>query len=84
MEPTSNLAKEINFGKKERIDKQYYTDFELTKLDCENMTKKAESFIIDIKNIIKQLNEEKISQLRLKLNTTLEQEKEVDKNEKNK
>lgn len=69
----SDLAKEISFGKKERIDKQYYTDFKLTKLDCEDMMKKAENFIIGSKNIIKQLNEEKITQLRDELNDALEQ-----------
>ena len=31
----NNLVKEISFAKKERIDKQYYTDFKLTKQDCE-------------------------------------------------
>lgn len=69
----NNLVKEISFAKKERIDKQYYTDFELTKQDCEDMVKKAENFIIEIKKIIKDLNEEKISQLRSELNSVLEQ-----------
>lgn len=68
----NNLAEEISFGKKERIDKQYYTDFELTKLDCDDMMKKAENFIIESKNIIRQLNEEKISQLRHELMDALE------------
>ncbi len=67
-----DLAAEISFGKKERIDKQYYTDFKLTKLDCEDMIKRAENFIIRIKIIINQLNEEKILQIRDKLNTVLD------------
>ena len=37
------------------------------------MVKKAENFIIEIKKIMKDLNEEKISQLRSELNSVLEQ-----------
>lgn len=66
-----NLAKDITFGKKERIDKQYYTDFKLTKLDCEDMIKKAENFIVELKKIIKQLNEEKTAKLIFELNSIL-------------
>ena len=58
------LAGELSSAKRERIDKQYYTDFEITKIDCEDMIKKAESFIINVKIVIKQLNKEKINQLR--------------------
>ncbi len=65
------LAEEIRFGKRERIDKQYYVDFELTKMDCEDMIKKAEHFTVELKSIIKLLNEEKISRLRQKLNEML-------------
>lgn len=70
----SNLAEIVSFGKKERIDKQYYTDFKLTKLDCEDMIKKTENFIVECKKIIKQLNEEKIIKLRQELKDMLEQE----------
>ena len=66
-----NLATEISFGKKERIDKQYYTDFKITKMDCEDMIKRSEKFIIEIKSLIKQLNEEKILKLRSELNKIL-------------
>ncbi len=61
------LAKEIEFGKKERIDKQYYVDFKLTKLDCKEMINKTEDFILEIKIIMKNLNNEKISIIRNKL-----------------
>jgi len=54
-----NLAKDITFGKKERIDKQYY------------MIKKAENFIVELKKIIKQLNEEKTAKLIFELNSIL-------------
>lgn len=70
----SELAKKISFGKKERIDKQYYTDFKLTKLDCEDMIKKAEGFIVECKKVIKQLNEEKINRSREELDNALEGE----------
>jgi uncharacterized protein (UPF0332 family) len=66
------LAKEISFAKKERIDKQYYTDFDLTKKDCEDMVRKAESFIIEIKKLAKGLNGEKINLLKEKLKSILE------------
>ena len=66
------LAKDISFGKKERIDKQYYTNFKITKLDCEDMLKKTENFIIECKILIKQLHEDKISKLRNELKLALE------------
>lgn len=65
------LSKEISFAKKERIDKQYYTDFQLTKMDCEDMIKKAENFIVGIKLIMKNLNKESVDQLRTNLNQVL-------------
>jgi len=68
----SDLAKEISFGKKERVDKQYYTDFKLTRLDCKEMIMKTENFIVECKNIIKQLNEKKINELRRELSNALE------------
>lgn len=69
-----NLAKEISFGKKERIDKQYYTDFRLSRLDCDDMMKRAEGFITGLKIIIKNLNEEKILKLRYELIAALQKE----------
>ena len=35
---------EISFAKKERVDKQYYVDFEITKKQVEDSIKKAEIF----------------------------------------
>lgn len=70
-----DLAKEISYGKKERIDKQYYTDFKITKLDCRDMIKKAEKFIINSKTVLKHINQEKITQIRHELKDLLEQEK---------
>ena len=73
-----DLAQEIKFGKKERIDKQYYTDFKLTKPDCEDMIKRAERFIIEIKNIIKHLSQADSIALKEEMNDSLtENEKNV-------
>ena len=66
-----SLAKDFNFAKKERIDKQYYTDFKITKADSKDMINKAENSIIKIKLIIKRLDKEKINQLRDTLNKSL-------------
>tara|TARA_Y100000310_G_C20293521_1_gene628304 strand:- start:37 stop:516 length:480 start_codon:yes stop_codon:yes gene_type:complete len=68
----NDLAKDISFGKKERIDKQYYTNFKITKQECEAMSKKTEDFVVECKTIIKQLHEEKISKLRQELDEVLE------------
>ena len=67
----SRLAEEISFGKKERIDKQYYADFNISKTECMDMTDRTEKFILDLKQIIKQLNSEKIEKLRSELNDAL-------------
>jgi len=74
------LAEIIRFGKRERIDKQYYTDFRLIKTDCEDMIRKTEDFIIRCRNIIRQLDEEKILGVRQELDNMLEQRRKEDKN----
>lgn len=67
----NNLADEIFFGKKERVDKQYYTDFKIIKPDCEDMIKRAENFNLKCKVVIRSLNEEKISLARQNLGNIL-------------
>jgi uncharacterized protein (UPF0332 family) len=49
----------ISFAKEERIDKQYYTDFVITKEDTKDMIEKAEEFIEDIDYYIDKLTESK-------------------------
>ena len=66
------LWKEISFGKKERVDKQYYVDFRVNEKDCEDMLGKAEDFVVNIKRIIKDLNEEKVNNIRKELEDVLE------------
>jgi uncharacterized protein (UPF0332 family) len=52
----SELYNVISFAKKERIDKQYYIDFELTKESAQDLIVKAEDFLLSIKGVIKNLN----------------------------
>ena len=66
-----SLSDEISFAKKERVDKQYYVDFEITRKDAEDLVKKAESFIIHCKLLMKNLNPDRISKLREELKDSL-------------
>ncbi len=70
-----DLAREIRFGKKERIDKQYYTDFKLTNLDCEDMIKKAEKFTVEIRNLIKHLSQADSIALKEEMNNSFTENK---------
>lgn len=51
--------KNISFAKEERIDKQYYTDFILTKDDTKEIIEKAEQFIDEIDYFTDKLTENK-------------------------
>ncbi len=62
----ADLFKTISFAKEERIDKQYYTDFTLTKESAEDMTLKAEEFLVQIKLLINRLSLEEITEIRKK------------------
>lgn len=53
-------------AKKERIDKQYYTDFHVTKKEVEEGIISAENFNRDLKAFIMGLNNEKINSYRNK------------------
>jgi len=54
----------ILFAKKERIDKQYYTDFEITTKQVKDLMESAEEFIAEIDFYINKLNFKKIKELR--------------------
>ncbi len=54
----------ISFAKEERIDKQYYVNFILTKDSAQDMLSRAEAFMIQIKLIIQNLKNEEIMELR--------------------
>lgn len=54
----------ITYAKKERIDKQYYTDIEITKDQVKDLLYSAEEFLADINLQTNTLNTNKIKQLR--------------------
>jgi len=65
----------ISFAKKERIDKQYYVTTEkdiLTKESAEDIYKKAENFLIQIKILINELHTENIEKIRKKFASLFE------------
>jgi len=47
----------ISKAKSERVDKQYYVDFEVNKEEAEKSIKIAEEFIAEISNLLAKLNE---------------------------
>lgn len=57
---------EISFAKKERIDKQYYVDFHITKEEVKDLIEKAEEFNEKLLDFISKLNNEKIKSYREK------------------
>ena len=64
-----DLFKIISFAKDERIDRQYYVTSEkdeLIKKSAQGMIKKAESFLVEIKLLINNLNTEDIEEIRRK------------------
>ena len=66
-----DLYKTIKFAKKERIDKQYYVDFILTKESAIDLIRRAEDFLVKIKLTIKNIRNEDISNLRERLRDIL-------------
>ena len=62
---TQDLVKIISWAKGERIDKQYYVETQqivkVTKESCNEMILKAEDFLVKMKLLINELNNEKIS-----------------------
>lgn len=57
---------DIVFAKKERVDKQYYVDFSITKNDVELMIEAAEKFSNKINDFISKINNEDIIRYRRK------------------
>lgn len=60
------LHKIISDAKEERIDKQYYVDFEITKKEVEDLIAKAQDFTIKIKLLIESLTKDKTDEIRKK------------------
>ncbi len=63
----------ISYAKKERIDKQYYVDFKIMKIEVEELIQAAEVFNSKILDFIEKLNSEKIAEFRTKIETLLKQ-----------
>ncbi len=59
---------DISEAKEERIDKQYYTGFHITKEQVINAIKNAESFNDKVYDFISRINEKKIREYRDKFN----------------
>lgn len=62
------LYKMISDAKEERVDKQYYVNFVITKKDVEDLASTAQEFITRIKVLIEGLTTEGIRELRERFN----------------
>lgn len=62
----NELYEMISDAKEERIDKQYYVDFEITKEDTEELIEKSQEFVTKIKLVIEKLTQEEIDKIRIK------------------
>jgi uncharacterized protein (UPF0332 family) len=60
------LYEVISYAKKERVDKQYYTDFEVVIDDVEKLIVKSQDFATNVKVIIESLTSERIGTVRTK------------------
>ncbi len=61
----------VSRAKKERVDKQYYIDFELTRNDSQELIKTAEDFTIQMRLLINKFPDEKIKRIRSELKEAL-------------
>ncbi|MBT4825060.1 HEPN domain-containing protein [Candidatus Woesearchaeota archaeon] len=64
--------KNISNAKSERVDKQYYVDFDVSKDETKQAIEIAEDFIAEITDFIERLNHNKINDYRNKTNRLLE------------
>jgi uncharacterized protein (UPF0332 family) len=58
---------DISFAKKERVDKQYYTDFRIAKKEVIESVKKAENFNKELFDFISKLTNKKIEEYQKKI-----------------
>lgn len=56
--------KDISFAKKERVDKQYYTDFQITKQEVEDTIESAKNFNSRLLDFISRLDNQKTLEYR--------------------
>lgn len=64
-------SSEISYAKKERIDKQYYVDFAITKGQVEDTIRKAEMFNSKLTDFISKLNSKLILEYRKKFESLI-------------
>lgn len=64
-----DLAEKLSDVKKERVDKQYYADFEIAKEEVEILLQEVEEFIMAIKLIIEEIKPEKIKEVRARIDS---------------
>ncbi len=64
--------KEISFAKKERLDKQYYVNFKITKEEVAEAIKKAEIFNAFMNDFISKLSNESVKKARENFNILTE------------
>ena len=62
---------DISYAKTERVDKQYYVDFNVTKEDVEDLIRKSENFRGELQDFISKLNSAKIEDYRKRLEDLL-------------
>ncbi len=65
---------EISKIKYERVDKEYYVDFQITKEEVSKVIGKAEEFNSDISDYISRLNSGKIRMFRIRMESLLKEE----------
>jgi uncharacterized protein (UPF0332 family) len=58
----------ISIAKSERVDKQYYVDFDVNKEEVNDSIKNAEVFMSDMVDFIEKLNEDKIRKFNRRAN----------------
>ena len=62
---------DISFAKKERVDKQYYVNFQITKNDVSDGIKKAELFNSLMNDFISKMTNERIAKVRVTFNNLI-------------
>lgn len=63
--------KKIAFAKKERVDKQYYVDFTITKAEVTDMIKDAESFVSVLFDFAERMKNDDVNSARRRLSGLL-------------
>ena len=65
---------QIKFAKRERVEKQYYTDFKLAKKDVEDLIDKAKNFNAVVYDFVEKLTKKQIEDYRKEIKECLDEE----------